>query len=235
MKRKITIILLLLITLVASSQVIKYINTSELNIRDGAGTEYKIITKVVKNDKVTVLSERGKWSQIELENGLKGYVSTKFLSDNENSGSLNTSKDTSLVTYFFIFGLIVVIFGINKLSKFLGISSNSTRWNRANSSSDKSNKKILQPKVDSNISNKGKFSSKSTNFYCKYCGASSYSISSLTGQNCLKSPSRKHELYEGDEKTKYFCKYCGSSSYSLSSLTGQNCSKSPTKKHHPAI
>jgi redox-regulated HSP33 family molecular chaperone len=73
-------------------------------------------------------------------------------------------------------------------------------------------------------------------FYCKWCGTSYPSVSSLTASSCLRNPEgKKHELYEGSEKSQYTCKYCGTKYPSLSSLTASSCSKSPHKKHHPAM
>ncbi len=73
------------------------------------------------------------------------------------------------------------------------------------------------------------------NFYCKWCGSKSSSVSSLTANGCSKSPSKKHELYEGSEKSEYTCKFCGTKKSSISSLTTNSCFKSPTKKHQPAL
>jgi uncharacterized protein YgiM (DUF1202 family) len=219
MKRKITIILLLLTTLVASSQEVKYINTSELNIREGAGTRYKVITKVVKNDKVTVLSERGKWSQIELENGIKGYVSTKFLTDNENSASLNTSKDTSLITYFFIFGFIVVIFGINKLSKFLGISSNS--------------KNRYTPKVKANSSTKSTSKEKVNPnhwYHCKNCNTKIETQKKPTVTNCPNAPYHKWTDLGEAGNLAYNCKHCRTTVYTKRIPSVNYCSQSSYHK-----
>jgi hypothetical protein len=73
------------------------------------------------------------------------------------------------------------------------------------------------------------------NFYSKWCGAKHPSVVSLTNSSCSKSPSKKHELYEGSEKSQYTCKYCGTKHPSLTSLTNSSCSKSPNKKHQPAL
>lgn len=74
------------------------------------------------------------------------------------------------------------------------------------------------------------------NYYCKWCGQKSSSVSSLTSLSCSKNPEgKKHALYEGSEKSQYVCKCCGQKSSSLSSLTSLSCSKSPTKKHQPAL
>ncbi|GMO14737.1 MAG: hypothetical protein Pg6A_00500 [Termitinemataceae bacterium] len=73
-------------------------------------------------------------------------------------------------------------------------------------------------------------------FFCKWCGASNSSVSSLTASSCSRNPEgKKHELYEGSVKSQYTCKYCGAKNSSLSSLTGSSCLKSPHKKHHPAL
>lgn len=74
-------------------------------------------------------------------------------------------------------------------------------------------------------------------YFCKCCGSTSSSISSLTSGTCSKNPEgRNHALYEGIEKSKYTCKYCGSTSSSISSLTSGTCSKNPARKNHiPAM
>lgn len=81
------------------------------------------------------------------------------------------------------------------------------------------------------------------NFYCKFCGHKTPSISSLTGTSCSRHPDGpgrgKHVLYEGSEKAKYSCKYCGHSGSSISSLTASSCVRHPNGaskgKHEPAL
>ena len=73
------------------------------------------------------------------------------------------------------------------------------------------------------------------NFYCKWCGNKYSSVQTLVNGMCPKSPTKKHELYEGSEKSQYTCKYCGNKYSSLQTLTNGMCSKSPTKKHQPAL
>jgi DNA-directed RNA polymerase subunit RPC12/RpoP len=77
----------------------------------------------------------------------------------------------------------------------------------------------------------------SEKYYCKWCGSSNSSVSSLTGGSCSRNPDgRHHELYEGSEKSQYTCKYCGTKNSSISSLTGGSCSRNPDGKHHvPAL
>ncbi|CAM4406416.1 peptidase M23 [Bacillus manliponensis] len=56
-----------------------YIKASALNVRSGAGTNYRVMGALPKGTKVQVLSEQNGWSEINY-NGKKGYISSKFLS-----------------------------------------------------------------------------------------------------------------------------------------------------------
>ena len=123
MKKQILTFGLLLITLLTFGQQTKYVDTEELNIRAGAGTKYEVVDKISQGQKVTVLTEHGKWSEIELENGTKGFVSTKFLSETETSSSSKKSdKKNSWIGYVLVIGF--VLYGLKKL--FGGSSSNSS-------------------------------------------------------------------------------------------------------------
>jgi len=74
-------------------------------------------------------------------------------------------------------------------------------------------------------------------YYCKHCGVKNSSVFGLiNGSGCLKSPTKKHELYEGSEKKQYICKYCGVKNTSIAGLVNSSyCPKSPTKRHEPAL
>ena len=123
MKKQILTFGLLFITFLTFGQQTKYVDTEELNIRAGAGTKYEVVDKISQGQKVTVLTEHGKWSEIELENGTKGFVSTRFLSDTETSSSSNKSdKKNSWIGYVLVIGFI--LYGLKKL--FGGSSSNSS-------------------------------------------------------------------------------------------------------------
>lgn len=72
------------------------VNTSKLNVRSGAGTNYSILLKdnvsvrLEKNTKVTVLSTAGEWYYIKaLFNGkeVKGYVSSKYVDVTKTIGT----------------------------------------------------------------------------------------------------------------------------------------------------
>ena len=78
-------------------------------------------------------------------------------------------------------------------------------------------------------------------YYCKHCGTSNSSLSSLTANPCMRHPlgpnKGRHELYEGSEKSKYQCKFCGTSNSSLSYLVSNPCMKhplGPNKGRHAA-
>lgn len=81
------------------------------------------------------------------------------------------------------------------------------------------------------------------NYFCKYCGHKSSSVSSLTSSGCIRHPNGslkgKHALYEGSEKSQYTCKNCGGKFSSLSSLTSAGCIRHPDGalkgKHQPAL
>ena len=126
MKKQILTFGLLLITFLTFGQQTKYVNTEELNIRAGAGTKYEVVDKISQGQKVTVLTEHGKWSEIELENGTKGFVSTKFLSETETSSSSKKSeKKNSWIGYVLVIGF--VLYGLKKL---FGSSSSNSSSNR---------------------------------------------------------------------------------------------------------
>ena len=145
MKKQILTFGLLLITFLTFGQQTKYVDTEELNIRAGAGTKYEVVDKISQGQKVTVLTEHGKWSEIELENGTKGFVSTKFLSETETSSSSKKSeKKNSWIGYVLVIGF--VLYGLKKL---FGSSSSNSSSNRNTSTNRqevrrKSGNEILQ-------------------------------------------------------------------------------------------
>ncbi len=73
------------------------------------------------------------------------------------------------------------------------------------------------------------------NYYCKHCGTKNTSVQALVMNPCNKSPSRKHELYEGSEKSTYVCKYCGTRNNNFQALVMNSCPKSPSNHHEAAL
>lgn len=133
MKKPTLTLVFLLFAFLTFGQQTKYVDTEELNIRSGAGTKYEVVDKISQGQKVTVLSDQGKWSEIELENGQKGFVSTKFLSDTQNSSSQSSDKNNSWISYLIVIGL--VLYGLYKVKKFFsglfGGSSSSSSSQRS--------------------------------------------------------------------------------------------------------
>ncbi len=59
-----------------------YVTANNLNVREGQGINYKVVSKLIKNDKVNIVSEdENGWTKISLTNGQEGYVSSKYISD----------------------------------------------------------------------------------------------------------------------------------------------------------
>ena len=73
------------------------------------------------------------------------------------------------------------------------------------------------------------------NYYCIHCGIKYTDVRPLTSGSCAKSPTKKHELYEGSEKSQYICKHCGIKYTSIRALVSGSCTKSPGKYHVPAL
>ena len=72
--------------------------TGSVNMRSGASTSYKIVTKLKKGVKIDVLKKMSNgWYQIKY-NGKTGYISGKYLklttqSSNNNDGNINLNKN----------------------------------------------------------------------------------------------------------------------------------------------
>jgi uncharacterized protein HemX len=55
------------------------VNVAVLNVRSGPGTSHAIVTKVVKNETVTIISKSGDWYKITTSRGQNGYVMGKYV------------------------------------------------------------------------------------------------------------------------------------------------------------
>ena len=87
------------------SNKIGTVNTSSLNVRKGAGTNYSVVATVKSGQKVGILSSKNGWYNVLLSNGKKGWVSSKYvkvsngdpnsvLANNTNTNT-NTSTNTN--------------------------------------------------------------------------------------------------------------------------------------------
>lgn len=78
----------------AASVNYKVINTNSLNLRSGAGVQYKVIATLKKNTVVTKTSTNGKWFKVKV--GPKtGYVSSRYLKKIVVKVSSSTSTKNS--------------------------------------------------------------------------------------------------------------------------------------------
>ena len=75
------------------------VNTPELNLRSGPGTEYAIIGKASLGASVQILSEYGSWYQVYLPAAnLNGYMSKNYLSLSSSSSSTIPVSGTGVVS-----------------------------------------------------------------------------------------------------------------------------------------
>lgn len=79
------------------------VTASLLNVRDQNTLEGKIVDKVKKGDKLTVLYEQNNWSNVKLPNGKEGWVAGWYLEKTTTSTTPDDSKntDTSTVTILY--------------------------------------------------------------------------------------------------------------------------------------
>ncbi len=108
MKNLILIFGLLLMAFLSFGRETKYVNTEQLNIRSGAGATYEIVDNVSKGQKVIIISKQGEWSEVELENKQKGFVSTKFLSDTQNLIAQSSEKKP-WIRCLIVIGLVLYV------------------------------------------------------------------------------------------------------------------------------
>lgn len=224
MRKSLLTIGLLLITILTFGQDTKYVNTEQLNVRSGAGGKFEVVEKISQGQKVTLLSNQGKWSEIELENGTKGFVSSKFLSDNVTSSSSSSSKKSSWLVYILVIGF--VLYGLNKIFKFFVSNSSSTNSNPRQTERIQPSNNTVEQTYSGNNTSKQKY-------YCKCCGIEFNSVRDLTSNSCFHSPTQKHQLFEGDASNKCYCNCCGKEFNNLRDLTSNSCFHSSTGKHQP--
>ena len=68
--------------------------TTSVNVRAGAGNQYKVVTVLSKGQVVTKTGSSGNWIKVNA-NGKTGYVSKKFLTDGGSSSSTSTPSKPS--------------------------------------------------------------------------------------------------------------------------------------------
>ena len=79
------------------------VTATNLNVRSGPGTQYKIVTTVPKNQYIRVFAGIGDWYVVQVEGDYIGAASKKYIKaiypDSSNSGSSgNTNQNTQTST-----------------------------------------------------------------------------------------------------------------------------------------
>lgn len=101
-------ILLTSFSLDAKSQEIYKVNGSALNVRDGAGAEYKVIGKLNNGEEIVVYEINGDWAKIYLLDR-EGYVNKKFLELRSVSNAVQKPAD-EFVNFWLYFLVAFLIF-----------------------------------------------------------------------------------------------------------------------------
>lgn len=73
-----------------------YVNSTEVNLRSGAGTNYSIVTTMSKNTKFTYISTtavNSNWYYIITSNGKVGYIYKTYATKNSSSGNSNPNNN----------------------------------------------------------------------------------------------------------------------------------------------
>ena len=74
------------------------VTTAGLNVRQGPGTNYKIVTMVYKNEYIRIFAKIGDWNVIQTEKDYIGMVSSKYVKliyPNGNTDSPNTTTPST--------------------------------------------------------------------------------------------------------------------------------------------
>lgn len=74
-------LLVLSATLNAAAQILYVKPSSEITLRRGQGTDFKIIAVVRDGTAVEILSEENDWAQVRLPDGKEGWVLRRYLSE----------------------------------------------------------------------------------------------------------------------------------------------------------
>ena len=70
-------------------------NTGGINVREGAGTDYKVVTSLSFNDMVYVIAEVGDWYKVEVNEGV-GYIAKRLLSEKEQDTTSRGAEERTV-------------------------------------------------------------------------------------------------------------------------------------------
>jgi uncharacterized protein YraI len=92
-----TILIFLLLGNVSFGQS-RYVNSADgVNLRSGPGTSYSVVSTIPHNAEVRVIRHSGAWTEVEYR-GNRGYVSSRYLSEQRTSGSQNNRTSQQQTT-----------------------------------------------------------------------------------------------------------------------------------------
>ncbi len=74
-------VLILAVALPVTAQTLFVVPSSEIPIRKGMGTEYRIIAMAPDGTEVELIQENEGWSFVRMENGKEGWLPSRFLND----------------------------------------------------------------------------------------------------------------------------------------------------------
>ncbi len=74
------------------------VTTSRLNVRSGPSTKYRVVDKVVRNEKVTILQNSNGWYKVKLHDGKIGWSSTRYIKANQSQSNNNQNNNSSTGT-----------------------------------------------------------------------------------------------------------------------------------------
>ncbi|HCA04491.1 MAG TPA: hypothetical protein DEO32_01195 [Ruminococcaceae bacterium] len=80
-----------------------YVNASAVNLRSGAGTNYRVVTNMAQNTKFTFVDGKlynSAWYKIKLSNGTTGYIYSIYASPSGGARDLNNIDKTTFTNRF---------------------------------------------------------------------------------------------------------------------------------------
>lgn len=194
MNRYSIILLLLSIGSSAFGQRYYQVNTENLNVRKSTSVHSNIVGKLKLGDSVYATRYDDEWTQIRLQDGKYGYVSTKYISVIQKRSDKETEK-TSVWGTILVLGLIIVG-AFKHFRKRNGVGKSTTplqqrglRW-----------------------------------FFCKHCSEKVQSHKKPTSANCSEATFHHWtELGEVGNRN-FNCENCGVTVWTVKKPTSLNCS-----------
>ncbi|MFD1038586.1 N-acetylmuramoyl-L-alanine amidase [Virgibacillus byunsanensis] len=74
------------------------VNTDNLNVRKGPGTEYEQIGQVHTDESYTILHKQGNWVEIQYEDNNTGWITTEYITINEKNNSSSSTESNETIS-----------------------------------------------------------------------------------------------------------------------------------------